>query len=293
LVVDVIPKKPDRIGDGKPRRRRTRRSRIVLSVVAALAATGTIVWFGLRTEPAPLPDAGLEPGDLAWAPIPDGLPAPVARFYETLYGEQIPVVETAVISGRGEMRVVGITFPGRYRFSHVAGQGYRHYIEITVFGARLLAVNEWFLDGRARLDMPFGVMDGPEIDQGANLALWAETGWFPSVWLTDPQVRWEAVDDATARLLVPFTDEAEVFTVRFDPRTGLLTSMESMRYKGETGVKVLWITEVLEWGEIDGLPAPMRTSVTWADEGTPWTTLRTEEVLLNADLDSYIREEGP
>jgi hypothetical protein len=33
--------------------------------------------------------------------------------------------------------------------------------------------------------------------------------------------------------------------------------------------------------------------VTWADEGTPWARLRTEEMILNADLDRYIEAEGP
>jgi hypothetical protein len=268
-----------------------RAAAVTLGGVAALAGIG---WLGLRIEPQPLTEAGLEAGPVATLPLPVGLPAPVERFYRALYGDEVPVITTAVVSGRGRMRVNGITFPARFRFSHVAGHGYRHYIEVTGFGRRLLAVNEWFLDGGARLELPFGVMQGPKVDQGANLALWAEAGWFPSLWLTDPRVRWEPVGADSARLLVPFGDVTEELTVTFDRATGLLQRMESMRFKGEeAATRTGWSNEALGWAELDGLTVPMTTTVTWADEGTPWARLCTEAVLLNADLDRYIRARGP
>jgi hypothetical protein len=267
-----------------------RAAAVTLGGVAALAGIG---WLGLRIEPQPLPGAGLEAGPVATLPLPVGLPAPVERFYRALYGDEVPVITTAVVSGRGRMRVNGITFPARFRFSHVAGHGYRHYIEVTGFGRRLLAVNEWFLDGSARLELPFGVMQGPKVDQGANLALWAEAGWFPSLWLTDPRVSWEPLGADSARLLVPFGDDTEELTVTFDRATGLLQRMESMRFKGEAATRTGWSNEALGWSELDGLTVPMTTTVTWADEGTPWARLRTEAVLLNADLDRYLTARGP
>jgi hypothetical protein len=263
----------------------------ILGGVVTMAGAG---WVGLRIEPQALPDTGLAAGPVATVPVPDGLPAPVDRFYRTLYGDEVPVIETAVVSGRGQMRVNGITFPARYRFSHVAGHDYRHYIEVTWFGCPLLAVNEWFLDGSARLELPFAVMQGPKIDQGANLALWAEAGWFPAIWLTDPRTTWEPIDATSARLIVPFGDGSEEVTLTFDPDTGLLQRMGSMRFKGEADeTRTLWLNEALDWEVLDGVTVPMTTTVTWADEGTPWARLRTEEMILNADLDRYIEAEGP
>jgi hypothetical protein len=293
MSVDTDLRSQDTFGTPALRRRRSGRriAAYALGGIAALAGAG---WIGLRIDPQPLPDTGLEDGPVAGVPVPDDLPVPVHRFYRTLYGDKVPVIDTAVVTGRGTMRVNGITFPARYRFSHNAGKGYRHYIEVTWFGRPLLTVNEWFLDGTAKLELPFGVMEGPKIDQGANLALWAEAGWFPAIWVTDPSASWEPIDATSARLIVPFGEEIEELTFTFDAETGLLQRMESMRFKGgQDETKTLWVNEALDWDVLDGVPVPMTTTVTWADEGTPWARLRTEELILNADLDRYITSEGP
>jgi hypothetical protein len=251
-------------------------------------------WSGFRVPARPLADASREPIEPRTIALPDGLPAPVERFYRQVYGDQIPLIDSAIISGRGSMRVNGLTLPVRWRFIHATGRGYRHHIEVTWFGARVLTVHETFLDGSARLELPFGVAEGPEVDQGANLALWAEAIWMPAVWITEPQVRWEPVDHHTALLYVPGPDGDEVFVARFAPDTGLITLFESMRFKGEgADERTLWLNEVLRWGELDGQLLPIETAVTWQDDGAPWALLTTENVRYNADIDGYLEGTGP
>ena len=253
-----------------------------------------IGWLGLRIKPSPLPPYPQEGNKPETQPPPDGLPAPVLSFYSKLYGDNIPVIKSFIVTGRAEMRIMGITFPARFRFTHLAGQGYRHYIELTFFGLPIMKVNEYYLDGKGRLELPFGVEEGEKINQGANLALWAESMWMPAIFITDSRPRWQAIDGETAVLFVPFGEGEQQLIVRFDQQTGMIAIMESMRFKGSDNErKTLWINHAARWEERNGTLTPTTASVTWFDEGTPWAVFQVEDVRYNVEVEGYIRGKGP
>ncbi len=267
---------------------------IILSILAVIVLIG---WLGLQIKPKPFFAHPEQTPELRTIPLPPGLPAPVERFYKTVYGDEIPLIESAVIKGRAIIAPFGVKMPARFLFVHEAGKGYRHYIEATWFGMPIMKVNERYVDGKSLFELPVGapIVDDPSTNQGANLAIWAEAGWFPSIWITDPRVRWEPVDEHTALMYVPFGDTEENFVMRFNPETGLLDSMEAMRYRdsGPKAKKILWITRNVPSRKIEGTQLDAVGSATWLDQGTPWATFTLEEVNYNVDVREYIRQRGP
>ena len=157
-----------------------------------------------------------------------------------------------------------------------------------------MKVNEWYLDGKARMELPVGVIENePKVDMAANLSLWGEAIWLPSLFITDPRVRWEAIDDTTARLVVPFNDDEDTLTVTFDPQTGLIRTMEAMRYREATDeAKIPWCNEPLGWQTLHGIVTPSSATTTWLDEETPWATWMVEDVVYNVDVSEYIVARG-
>lgn len=275
------------------RKKATKALRISAGVLATLAG---LSWTGLHVQPAPFPAVPQPSVPLETIPLPAGLPAPVERFYREIYGERVPVITSAVISGRGTVRPVkgGPIFPMRFRFPHNAGRAYRHYIETSVFGIPLMRVNEYYVNGKERMELPFGVSEGETFDQGGNLGLWAESlCWLPAILLTDPRVRWEAIDDVTALLVVPFGAEQERFVVRFDPVTGRLHLAEAMRYKGADNIKTLWLNEVRAWGTVNAQTLPTIGTLTWIDDGSPWAVFTLDDVAYNVSVDISLSAKGP
>jgi len=269
--------------------------RILIRIAAALAALVGLGWLGLQVKPRPLAPYGVQEPALATIPLPAGLPAPVERYYRSLYGDEVPVVTSAVVTGRMWLRPFGVTMPGRFRFTYEAGQGYRHYIEATWFGLPLMRVNEWYLDGHGRLEIPVqGTVEGPHTDQAGNLGMWAEATFLPTIWLTDPRVRWEPIDDATALLVVPFGDGEQRFVVRFDPESGRLALLEAMRYRDEAGGQILWLAATLPGPTVRAGGATLDAvgAATWLDQGRPWAAFTAEEIVYNVEVAEYIRARG-
>jgi hypothetical protein len=281
---------------GRSCRWKNRKMNPLVIIAAVVVAVVLLGWLGLQIRPKPFPNHAERTPGLKTLPLPDGLPAPVERYYKTIYGNEVPVIETVVIKGRAVMSPFGFKMPARFIFIHNAGKDYRHYIETTWFGLPVMKVNESYVNGESYFELPIATYENdPNINQGANLAVWAEAVWFPSIWITNPRVRWEFVDDNTALMFVPFGDREENFVIRFNPETFLLDSMEAMRYRdsGAGAKKILWITRLIDGKNINGTKLSAIGSATWMDQGKPWVVFTLEDVVYNVDVSRYILQRGP
>jgi len=265
----------------------------IAGVIAALLFVG---WAGLQVRPAPLTDyPEASASRITTVPLPAGLPAPVDRFYRKVYGDAVPVYTSGVFTGRARIRPnTPFWMPARYRFTHVAGRDYRHYIEACWFGFPVLKINERYVDGASLIEIPIvGTDSGPKVEWSASQGMWAESWQFPALFLTDPRVKWLPVDSETALLVVPFKDTTQSFVVRFDEETGLPTWTETMRYKGSTSAdKTLWVTHALEYRELNGVLTNTVGSATWMDDGKPWAIFTLEDARFNVDVSGYVRAKG-
>ena len=261
----------------------------LITILIIIASIIFIIWLGLNIKPKPFPVDNRAQGKLETGPLPEDLPVPVKRFFQTIYPDGVPVIDTVVLTGRGQISPFGFWLPTRFVMIHNAGRDYRHYFEATFFGFPILKVNEGYVDGESFFESPMGsYYDDPNTNQGANLALWAEGGWFPSLWVTDPRARWQAVDDNTAILYVPFEDKEENFIIRFDPKTGLVDKMEAMRFRASTDQeKILWITN-----DVRTENKPTISYATWLDTGKPWLALTIDDIKFNLDVSEMILARG-
>lgn len=249
---------------------------IILCIVVMLAAVG---YVGLHVAPKPFEAWPEATPALKTVPVPSGLPAPVQRYYKVTFGDSMPVIESAVMTTQGHMRLFGLWIPHRMRMIHLAGQGYYTIIQPTFFGYPIATLLDTYINGVAHVDMP-GIKDNdPKMNAASNLALWAESTGLPSIYLTDPRVRWEPIDETHARLVVPSPEGPDSLTVTFDPATGLIRSMAAMRWRDpKDTTRSLWQTDA------DG-------SVTWDDEA-PWFEMTIEETVYNVDVSQYIPAPG-
>lgn len=274
-----------------------RTSAALVGLATAVAGLGAATAAGAQVEPDPFPDFPQPSGPpRTHVPLPAELPRAVHRWLHDIYGDRVPVIETVVMTGRARIRPFGFWLPARFRFLHQAGHGYRHYIEATLFGRPVLTVNERYLDGRSLIEIPvIGTDQGPQVNQAANLGMWAElAAAAPSVLVTDPRVTWREIDAETAQLDVPFGEAArDSFAVRFDPLTGAMRSMETWRYRSSSDPeKILWIAATEPGPTVGPLSLPAVGTATWADQGDPWARFVTEDIRTDVDLSRALRARG-
>jgi hypothetical protein len=238
--------------------------------------------LGLRVPPRAHRPPG-QSADFGQIRLSESLPRPVYRHFHRAYGQTAPIVRSAVFLGRARFRR-GAWLWMRFAAYHDVGREFWRDMEVTWFGLPVVRGIDSYVDGQGIMNINGQISRGAEIDQGAFLALWAEALLFPSATIGQPGFEWQAVDETTARLSLPFGQGHEVATLTFDATTGFLRRFLAERYKRPNQPKVLWRVEYLGWRPFGAALFPSQVKVTWEDEGQPWFVATMDDVVLNAPL---------
>jgi hypothetical protein len=270
-------------------------TKAALSALGLLALLVSVGWLGLQVKPKPFPPPPQKTRDEGTVELPANLPEPVGGYIRATMGERVPRIETAVVWGRGEFNLMGLWFPMRFKSYHVAGREFRRDIELTWFGLPIFRGYDSYIGGKGSLEFTglFGLLqvsdEGEKIDQGDNLAMWAEAPFtMPSVLAVDPRARWEPIDAHTARLVFPFGDGEDSLRVEFDPKTNLIGSISGMRYRGREETKSPYRGEYGKWEMTNGIRVPHRDAAIWEDQGRPYIVLDIEGTEYNVDVSDEI-----
>ncbi len=266
---------------------------IAMVLVGIVAILLIIVWLGFQIESksfSPYPEKTRDAGAVNVSPE---IPEPVKRYSEAAAGSHVPVIRSAVVWGKAKVRMNGIWMPVRFKEFNLAGHSFHRYLEVTWFGWTILKVNDVYRNGKGFTKIE-GMLNktetGEKIDQGSNLSLWGEIVFTPSVAITDTSARWEAVDDERVRLVIPYGEQYDSLDFKFDLKTGLITRISAMRYKGQNEEKTPWLVNITEWMTSHYIKIPSRFSVTWEDEGSPWSYWTVEDMEYNVDITGMIKE---
>jgi hypothetical protein len=262
--------------------------RIVVGLFVALAAcitlvvtSGAVRWRSDTEQRR----AALEAGRRTGPPTTydsrelDGLPAPVGRYFRAALAEGQPIVSAIHVAYAGEFnlsetraawspftstqlviaRRPGFDWDGRIRLapgvdvfvhdSYVAGDG--------ALRAALLGL------------VPVAAMGGtPEMAQGELMRFLAEAAWYPTALLPSQGVRWEAIDDTSARGTLTDGATSVSLVFRFDA-DGLIGAVSAAaRHRG--AVATPWEARFWGYATRDGMRIPLEGEVAWRPPGGPW-----------------------
>ncbi len=216
-----------------------------------------------------------------------GLPPVVQQWLERSNAIGRPVVKTAHLFQKGEMRTTpdGKWMPvGSRQFITVDKPGFFWTADVLAAPMISMTARDKYENGKGfmtiRLLSLFPVADakGPETDQGAMVRYLAEICWLPSAALSE-YIAWEQVDSASAKATMRYggIEASAVFTFTPD---GDIKSIEAMRYYDRKSGPTLekWHISIDPNGyrEFEGLRIPAISNVAWLLKAGDFTWYKLE-----------------
>jgi hypothetical protein len=209
----------------------------------------------------------------------EGLPAQVQRFFRTVIKDGQAIVASIELSQQGmfnlsETEAKWSPFTAT-QLVITQRPGFDWDARIQMAPGVNVFVHDTYLLGEGNLHASLlglftlaKMHDTPELNQGELLRFFAEAAWYPTAFLPSQGVRWEAIDDTSARGTL--TDGATTVSLvfQFNPEGAIATIRAEARYRDKL-TAMPWSGRFWEYSVCDGMLIPLRGEVGWEHpEGT-------------------------
>ena len=208
----------------------------------------------------------------------EGLPVPVQRYFRLVLTDGQPIIAAATIEMTGTINLSATTeqwkpFTSRQRVI-TRKPGFLWNAQVDMFPGAPALVEDSYIAGEGRLSAKlfglFAVADlqgGGEIARGEFMRYFAEAAWYPTALLASQGVRWEALDDASARATMVDGPIIVTLLIGFN-EAGLIASLHAESRgasMGKDGVMVMlpWECAWSDYLPQDGMLVPMVGEVAW------------------------------
>jgi hypothetical protein len=209
----------------------------------------------------------------------EDLPAPVQRFFKTVLKDGQAIVAAVKLSQQGQFNMsetkakwspftaTQLVTTQRLGFDWDARIQMAPGLNAFVHDTYLL--EEGSLHAALLGLFTVANMHGtPENNQGELLRFFAETTWYPTALLPSQGVRWEAIDDTSARATL--TDGATTVSLvfQFNAEGAISTMRAEARYRDKL-TAMPWSGRFWDYSVRDGMLIPLEGEVGWVyPEGT-------------------------
>ncbi len=203
----------------------------------------------------------------------EGLPAPVQRFFRTVLKDGQAIASAVKLSQQGlfnmnEMEDKWSPFTAT-QLAIAQRPGFDWDARIQMAPGVNAFVHDTYLLGEGSLHASllglFTVADvggTPEANQGELLRFFAETPWYPTALLPSQGVRWDAIDDTSARATL--TDGATTVSLvfKFNAEGAIATCRAEARYRDKL-TAMPWCGRFGEYSVRNGMLIPLEGEVGW------------------------------
>jgi hypothetical protein len=203
----------------------------------------------------------------------EGLPAPVQRFFQTVLKDGQAIVATVKLSQHGQFSLNEMEDKwNKFTAAQLVTThrlGFDWDARIQMAPGLNAFVHDTYLLGEGNLQVSLlglftlaKMHNTPELNQGELLRFFAEAAWYPTSLLPSQGVRWEAINDNSARATL--TDGATTVSLvfQFNAEGAIATMRAEARYRDKL-TAMPWGGRFRDYSVRNGMLIPLEGEVGW------------------------------